>query len=677
MKNDEKGFNSNSKSLDSQKRKEDENSNLLENDSNVLVKSNREDKKQNDKSRKLSEAIDNISEKYIEECLESTGNVEKTKGLMVPKDMKEKTVKDEKAVNNESNLGDRQDTDSGNKLKNVSSKHGEKDVSTENRLNEISEKNDIDDEAKWNYNKKKTIGKLIAVAAGAMILLGMMEIYQNHLSKPQPENEIVEYGKNGNDSEKQESIGNISIEIPDEELSNKEKAGGEVPDGEIADGEPETAVETKKASAVGEGQSGSQEMVLDNEWSGKSVNLTEKTGDIGIQPEMVREQEEESEDVKKVNVSDNYKYGTAEFSIELFKRCLNGEKNVFISPLSAQIALAMTANGASGNTQSEMLNVLCRGMELEELNQNINEYTNKLAFDGSTKIKLADSIWIKESEDTNLPVEDIFLQNIMKYYHADVYKAPFDESTIGDMNKWISERTYGMISKAIRSISEYTVMYLINAIVFEGQWQEEYAGTVEGEFTSYNGIKRTVDVMKSTESYYIEDDNAAGFCKPYTSGYSFVAIMPDEGTDIKEYAANLTGGHFIDMIDNSFRRRNVEVRCTLPKFEIEGNYQIPEVLKDMGMTDSFDMEKADFSNLCKDEDWRLWIGNVIQKTYVNVDEKGTKAAAATIVESYGETAESMDEMMIYEVKLDRPFIFAIVDDNTKLPVFMGAVLELG
>ncbi len=161
-----------------------------------------------------------------------------------------------------------------------------------------------------------------------------------------------------------------------------------------------------------------------------------------------------------------------DFALRLFQACSRqtSAQNTLVSPLSVMLALAMTANGADGQTKAEMESVL--GMPIEELNAHLYSYVNQLPSSRHTKIAIANSIWYKD--DPSLHVRKEFLQTNADYYGADAYQGPFDDSTLQDINNWTKENTNGMIDKAIDSIDSTAVMYLINALVFNARWQWPY-----------------------------------------------------------------------------------------------------------------------------------------------------------------------------------------------------------
>ena len=363
--------------------------------------------------------------------------------------------------------------------------------------------------------------------------------------------------------------------------------------------------------------------------------------------------------------------GFADFMLELFKNNIEDGENCMISPLSVITAMAMTTNGAKGNTLSQMLSVLSGGKidNLDTFNNELAYYTSNLTSGKKDVISIANSLWIKDNEDMIIPKEEFLTANGM-YYNAEIYKAPFDNTTISDINFWVSDKTKDRIKEIITELSDETVMCLINAISFDGEWVTpfEYSDVGDGVFTKADNTEQNVKMMHSSEHYYIKDENATGFIKSYKDGFDFVAILPNEGVSVEEYIAGIDGKDFVEMIKNPVTDR--PVRISLPKFSHEYSVTMNEILMNMGISDAFSADKADFSGMYSYLGYEsLYIGEVIHKTFIEVDELGTKAAAAT--EVIMECGTSMEKE--YYVYLDRPFVYAITDSETGLPVFIGVV----
>ena len=358
-----------------------------------------------------------------------------------------------------------------------------------------------------------------------------------------------------------------------------------------------------------------------------------------------------------------------DFAVRLFKASEENGKNTLISPLSVLCALAMTANGAEDETLQQMEDVL--GMTTEEMNLYIYSYMQKLPQNEKYKLSLANSIWFTDHE--RFTVNQDFLQTTADYYGADIYKAPFNEQTCKDINNWVKEKTDGMIPSALDEIPADALMYLINALAFDAEWADVYEKyqVKDGEFTKEDGTKQECEFMYSTESNYFEDEKATGFLKYYKSGkYAFVAMLPKEGVSVSEYIASLTGESLNEMLSNP---EHTTVYTSIPKFETSYSVEMTEILKSMGMTEAFDPNNADFAGLGSSTGGNISISRVIHKTFISVEEKGTKAAAVTIVEP-GDGA-AMEPEQPKEVYLDRPFVYMLIDCENNIPFFIGTMMD--
>ena len=362
----------------------------------------------------------------------------------------------------------------------------------------------------------------------------------------------------------------------------------------------------------------------------------------------------------------------ADFGVRLFKSSMEEGKNTLISPLSVLYAPAMTANGADGETLAQMEQVL--GMDVENLNSYMLSLLDLLPEAKDYKMRLANAIWFKD--DPNFTIEQSFLQTNADYYGAGAYKAAFDEGTRNDINNWVKEHTDGMISEILDEIPDNAILYLVNALAFDANWEDEYDEFQirDGCFTLEDGTCQDVDMMHSHEHIYLEDPMATGFIKYYKDRrYAFVAMLPNEGVSVSQYVDSLTGAHLRDLLNNP---QDVAVVAAIPKFETEYGIEMRNVLQEMGMTDAFDWRAADFSKLgtYNVDGGNICINRVLHKTFISVSEKGTRASAATAVEIATEGAMEMVECK--EVILDRPFVYMLIDCQTNLPFFIGTMMHV-
>ena len=366
----------------------------------------------------------------------------------------------------------------------------------------------------------------------------------------------------------------------------------------------------------------------------------------------------------EVQVQEETWAGMYDFSVKLLQSTCEEEENTLVSPMSVLSALAMTANGARGETRSQMENTL--GGTVEQLNGALTG----LGQEEDSPLYLANSIWF--AEGGRITPNPDFLQINADYYRAGVFEAPFDQTTVTDINRWVKEHTHGMVEEILKKIPHDTVMYLINALAFEAEWENPYQkdDVWQQAFTNQAGEVQQVSMMHSEETFYLRDDQAQGFMKYYQGGrYAFVALLPDKGNSVLDYVEGLDGQQLKALLDNP---TSVPVMTTMPKFESEMEVDLREVLKEMGMDLPFDSAQADFTDLGTSPEGNLYINQVFHKVYLEVEEKGTRGGAATAVEMNTEAAP--EEQMV--VTLDRPFVYMVVDTSSMLPVFMGTVLSV-
>ena len=374
--------------------------------------------------------------------------------------------------------------------------------------------------------------------------------------------------------------------------------------------------------------------------------------------------------VETVELSEQFLRSTADFSIDLFKQSYTKGENSLVSPTSVYLALGMTANGAAGNTLKEFETLLGKyNLNIGHLNSYYNSLARKLATVESGKVSIANSIWYRNDE--RLDVKTDFLQANADYYNAAAYKADFDsEQTVKDINGWVKNNTGNLIDKIIDKINPNTIMYLINAVYFEDKWEKSYAKEQvrKGSFQLADGTKKSVDFMYSEEEGYLKDSNAQGFIKPYKNGkYSFVALLPNEGVSIDSYVASLSGESFINLLKNKSRDK---VSAALPKFKSEYTIKLVEPLKKLGLEECFSDTKANFTKMATSKEGAIFIGDVLHKTFITVDDEGTKAGAVTKVEMQVKSVQ-----LTHMITLNRPFVYAIIDNETKLPLFMGTMMN--
>lgn len=369
-----------------------------------------------------------------------------------------------------------------------------------------------------------------------------------------------------------------------------------------------------------------------------------------------------------------FRKASADFSLELFQRSVAAKgknANVTIAPMSVMNALAITANGASGKTAKQMRKVLGDSASMTRINKNLAWYNSSLKNVEKAKLLNANSIWYHDGG--SLTMKPKFLSKAKKYYSAQVSGVDFGApATVDLINAWVAEHTNGMIKQVVDRLSEEDRVAIINALYFDAEWKVPFEPNevTTGRFTNANGKKRKVKMMHGTEYRYIEGENVTGFIKPYAKGYSYVALLPQKGINARQYAMSLDGDAFRKLIASA---KQETVRISLPKYSLSyTNDSMERQLQDMGMNLAFS-DAANFKNMGVDRMGKLSLDRVIHKTKIDLDEQGTRAAAVTAV--FAKASCAMVDVKY--VTLNRPFVYAIIDNTNKLPVFIGTVSNIG
>ncbi|MCG2587402.1 serpin family protein [Rhodohalobacter sulfatireducens] len=361
------------------------------------------------------------------------------------------------------------------------------------------------------------------------------------------------------------------------------------------------------------------------------------------------------------------------FSYDIFRQTVsydNEEENLFISPLSISTALAMTLNGAEGETLEQMKEALhLNGMDTGEINEAFQSLIELLvSLDPKVTMKIANSVWHEQS----LVVEDDFLQRLEDFYDAEVAGLDFRNSgSVDTINSWVNENTEGKIEKIIDRIPPEMVMYLINAIYFKGDWLSKFDKdeTRKADFHLESGETVQVDMMSQKERYAVNFSEEVRMIElPYgDSLFTMSVLMPgDPEMPLNQFIEEeVTKENLVQWRSNL---RVSEVPLELPKFEMEYEITYNDILKSMGMEKAFDEGAADFSGIADVSPQSLYISEVKHKTFVSVDEEGTEAAAVT---SVGVGVTSLPPSMI----VNRPFVFIIHERESGTNLFMGKVKD--
>ena len=358
------------------------------------------------------------------------------------------------------------------------------------------------------------------------------------------------------------------------------------------------------------------------------------------------------------------------FGFDIFKELIleDKDKNIFISPLSILLALAMTYNGAVGDTNLAMAEALrFKGFDLEELNSGFHDLMISIKnADSDIELAIANSIWYK----LDYSVKEDFIERNKKYFSSEVNEIDFAApEAVDTINGWIDKATKGKIEKMLTEIPPDAVMYLINAIYFKGNWTYPFDEnlTSDDDFYLLDGSTKKVPMMSMEENFgYYSGDNFSGIKLPYgKEKMAMYIILPDEGVSLDSVTSSLDADKWNEIKESFY---GSQVSLTMPKYKMEyGIKLLNDALAELGMGIAFG-PGADFSGISPD----IFISKVLHKAVIEVNEKGSEAAAATVVEMV--TSMPMAEEII-EFRVDRPFFFVIADDRTGSILFMGKVVE--
>ena len=360
------------------------------------------------------------------------------------------------------------------------------------------------------------------------------------------------------------------------------------------------------------------------------------------------------------------------FAIDFLKESMAmcGDENLLVSPLSAEMALSLTANGARGETRREMLEMI--GMTDSTLSVMNRYYGNLMTElperDDESVVKLANAVWI----DDKFKLSESFADS------ARIFRAKVDAIDLQDpanariLNKWVADNTENLINNIVneRMFSPSLRMIIANAIYFKGLWQIKFDAsmTTQKPFYKQNGEEVPVRMMRKTAHYrYIRPEkcNFQIACLDYKGGaYEMMVVLPDKGHQVETVLDELTAEHLTEWSDNAMSKN---LRLELPSFEMRWGKSLNDCFKKMGMQRAFS-GKADFSGMTDNE--RLNISDISQFTYMNVDEDGTEAAAVTFV-TLGVTAVRPQEVCPFVV--DHPFLIFIRDKRSGAILFAGKI----
>ena len=356
------------------------------------------------------------------------------------------------------------------------------------------------------------------------------------------------------------------------------------------------------------------------------------------------------------------------FSFSMLGKSLDGTiENRMASPLSISTALSMTLNGASGTTLAAIQKTLgLEGLTRDEINTiSLDLATALQKSDPNVVMNIANSIWIRK----DFAVLDPFIATNQTYYKAQVSKLDFNPAALTTINQWVSNKTNGKIPTILSSISSNEIMFLINAIYFNGKWkyQFETSKTVNEPFNCTDKKVVSVPMMKMENSFgYAGQSGYKALKMPYgAEKFQMVLLLPNAGTTPDQLASTLNPGNWSTL--NAALQTKSKIPVWIPKWKFSWDITLNGILSSLGMDIAFDPNRANFSAINAEN--QLYITKVIHKTYIDVSESGTEAAAVTSI-GIGTTSMPVDPPSFY---LTRPFLFFITEEDTGAILFAGKV----
>ena len=356
----------------------------------------------------------------------------------------------------------------------------------------------------------------------------------------------------------------------------------------------------------------------------------------------------------------------SELSLRLL-RLTADDATRMVSALSLSQALTLLAEGAKGETLAELEGAI--GLSVDDLREALPAYLDSLPSTEKAAFKSANAIWAEES---GFALNEDYAARIKAAYDAEINSISFSAPGAADrINSWVSDNTDGMIPSLVNDNTvKNLTMLLVNAICFDAKWNRPFGNiTTKGEFTCDDGSVVEVDYMSGkNDGRLIEADGTLGFIKDYADGaYSFVALLPDEGVSLDDYLAEMSGADFVALVESAADCPNLRIK--MPTYKLDYSITLNDTLKALGVERAFDGNLAELTGLGS-AGGNLYVDTVLQKTHIDVNTEGTRAAAVTGIFV---ATMAFPPPQYRDVILDRPFVYAIIDNATSAPLFLGTV----
>ncbi|MEG4517526.1 MULTISPECIES: serpin family protein [unclassified Microcoleus] len=368
------------------------------------------------------------------------------------------------------------------------------------------------------------------------------------------------------------------------------------------------------------------------------------------------------------NVDARLVAANTKFGFNLFNTLTKQQpnQNIFISPTSVALALSMAYNGVSGETKQEMTKVLeLTGMTPQEINAANQALQNSFQkVDSNVQVLIANSLWAQQG----FSLKPEFMQTNQQYYNSNLTELDFmNPQALSIINNWVSQKTQGKIDKIVDKITPGEVLFLINAIYFKGNWKTPFdkSQTANKTFFLPNGISKQHPMMSQKGFYwYYETDKFEAVSLPYgkQGSLSMYIFLPRLNSNLETFLQQLTAENW-----NEWMQEFTHINATIeiPRFQIEYEVELQNTLTALGMAGIFDISKADFSPMTDDN---VAVASVKHKTFVEVNEEGTEAAAITSIQLTRSASP-------FQMNVNRPFFCAIRDNTTGTILFMGTIVD--
>ena len=373
---------------------------------------------------------------------------------------------------------------------------------------------------------------------------------------------------------------------------------------------------------------------------------------------------------------DGFSYDMFESSLKLFTR-MNESKNgstFMVSPYSLYSILSMTANGAGEDTKKEIKALISSNISEKDLNNCMSYLGQRLQYFNNDSGRFCTSNMICLNSDGGLNVAKSFIQKNVDYYDAGIFGLDFsDDSAPFVINRHVSEKTYRMMDSFLHPFGPKDVMSVLSVASFDDIWAISYSDD-SIYYGVFHGIENNsvVTFLSSQNEHYIKTENASGFIKGYANTpVKFLALLPDKDIDINDFIKTIDTEMWNDIIN----QQNKLQFCyaAIPEFSINMTLNLDDVLKEMGIKKAF-TENADFSRITSDK--QLLINDVKQEVFLKIEKNGTEGATSNDLLISDGGASKIQDAESTRVVLDRPFVFAVIDNESNIPIFLGTVKDI-